>query len=1524
MANPDALLKEGFELRRRIDSGAANEADLNDRGQVMLAIVRRQRKLQDLNPAGKRLLGLDPTLRERVGELVTRFQRGAGERPAEPPGIPEFLGRAVSMGGEAGLRALTDPEGAPLATKLKRPGVSLLRQPAVLPVEAAERGLNAVFGALNEFVAGLGTGATERALRDVTPPLLFGRQAFGGRPAPTTRAGLAEQAIRRAPTPPFVPAEVRPEARPTVMGQPASGEAPIPSFVWDPVSQTFRPSAMRAPRALPPGPPIPDFLFRRRGLGRELPPGPREPLALPPARAVRGEQLGLPRGEPLSGVERVEAGVGAEGGEPRAGAAPVSEPPTPPAPTGERSTTFPPTPPGRPAPATFAGMQEAPGRAPFELFTLTEDIPGHPQGSTVSRGTLERAGFRVPTAPLPQRVPLPSSGSLTRGLSKEPIDRNTVNLDDPAQVRQIVRQEGGIRTGSMGGEREGIPFGFFRRQGTAFDEIVDVIAKAQGRSSTEVEAKLIRGLRGIESRAAFQAGEELRETPPADVPIPVRQWRMMDRLERQESIAIARGTRDPSSPESGAARTGLLPPLALGAAAAAGGAAAGSLLARRPDQPPVQEDEPPPRLPGTLMNIPAPPAGVRPVPLPPPGQDLGDRPMFLPEGPDMAQAPPPPGQNRLRSVLETVGQALPLVAMLAGRGRAGRPGEPPARPLEAARRAPEAARRPPEVPPEFRRESVRPAPPSERRTPGVPPPETPVGPTAPVEPSPYKGVPYEHLDGRSYWRQIKEMPRAVAATFKGRWEAMGPPGQEISRLYSLVHQQSDAWYGQHVQPLVRELGGLSKPEKANFWEVLETPGASPVSDKVQTALRAWDGLFGTPDRPGVIPTEAQKRNILVRVFEGPDPQRPPGSLGRRPFQPRFGPTGHFAPHEFHPEYVRQVLRPNSRIRQQAIRSLMDREGVDADTAGLMLDDQFGGKFTRVGGRLVSLSPERIVGGLERAREVNLDTYLRDPEVVAAIRGSKVARRLAELDHYGPLDGVIGHPGGALESGTNQSLPPRGLIGDIHRTRGRQDAETALTLFRYAVGGKSPAEVQFGRLSRLATGVETFTKLPLAFLLHIPQSGLLSFRTSFGSMMQGWARTLAHPRMSAETVREMGIAARDTMRDIYESMGATAPEGGSGGARAGQLALRFATKPWNLLFRFNEMVTANAGRAWGNRLNRLLGASRSPRDTAFLERELTRLNFSKPEITQAMEQGRLGPESLNRVAWEIVDQTMFISGAGRRTEFMQHPLGRALSQFKFWGINAGRLIHQMAWQEGVLNRNPSVLAQMALVWPLMGELTNDLRALARGTERDNDPFTPTGFTKRFFEDFFVVGGFGLVTEATEAFTRSGERGMFNFISGPTISDAIKIGNLAHRAIGAAVNQNPDELERTLRESGRFVTRQIPFVGPILSQQMREDPRAERRARLTWDQRLGLDPEHARIRRLERLDRQAGRAVRAADQRAASGDVEGARESLERFNRAHGTFLRLSPSGIRAQQRRSQPEAPPRLRRGVPVGAEADVR
>lgn len=66
------------------------------------------------------------------------------------------------------------------------------------------------------------------------------------------------------------------------------------------------------------------------------------------------------------------------------------------------------------APAIYRGMQDGFGIVPdFELWDLTADIPGHPSRSTVSRQTLEAAGYYVPVS---KPAALPTAGNCPRAL----------------------------------------------------------------------------------------------------------------------------------------------------------------------------------------------------------------------------------------------------------------------------------------------------------------------------------------------------------------------------------------------------------------------------------------------------------------------------------------------------------------------------------------------------------------------------------------------------------------------------------------------------------------------------------------------------------------------------------------------------------------------------------------------------------------------------------------------------------------------------------------------------------------------------------------------------------------------------------------------------------------------------------------------------------------------------------------------------------------------------------------------------
>mgnify|MGYP001598002655 CR=1 FL=1 len=743
-------------------------------------------------------------------------------------------------------------------------------------------------------------------------------------------------------------------------------------------------------------------------------------------------------------------------------------------------------------------------------------------------------------------------------------------------------------------------------------------------------------------------------------------------------------------------------------------------------------------------------------------------------------------------------------------------------------------------------------------------------------PGPFPGVPGSHVDGSALWRGARELTREAYATILGRLEGWGPAGAEVSRRIQRVGQQTAEFHGRHGTPLLQALHDLTDAQRENFRKVadgLELAKSRRVARIHQDLYRP---LFG---EEGVVPREAQARNILQK-------------LGPEEFQ-LFQPRAHFFPREFDPEFVREVLRPQSSIRRRAIEQLMEREAIDADTAAVRLDDYFGAKITRSGNRVFELQPDRFVGGLERVRKMDIDGYITDPEVAIGIRLWKVSRRFAELDHYGPLDAHIGSPSSVFDPITRTTVPPSGLIGTIQQQFGRAEATKAYQLFERVVG--MPGErTAVEELARRVMTVEAFTKLPLSFVVNATQPVLTALRTDILTAARGVLQAVVHPQASAQTARELGTLTRESMRQYYAEL-----TGRLGvGDRTTDKALSLALKGFDLSERANIITASTAGRVWAGKLDGWLQAGQRGE---WMGRELERLNFSREEIDAIRQAGRLRPGDHERVAWGIVDQTQFLLRQERRSAFFSSPLGQAVGQFKIFSINSGRLMHQMVVRElrhGDPRTVANVVAVLGILFPIVGEVALDVRSLVRGRPRGT---TIDTLTERILEDFFAVAGFGIAADFLETVAQYGARGAGSFLMGPGLTDAITLAERALKTATAPFREQGD-LSRELRTDARFLARNIPYIGPQLAEALRGDPQAVKHAQDTWQQRLGIDPIDARLRRAETEQRRIRKAQTEANRLAGEGKIEDARKIIQAIPGAH-----LSPSAIaRRRQQIGNPD------------------
>lgn len=99
------------------------------------------------------------------------------------------------------------------------------------------------------------------------------------------------------------------------------------------------------------------------------------------------------------------------------------------------------------APVRWAFWQDVRGKPSLEQWHLTEDIPGHPKGSTLSRQTLETEGFTVPTPPGYEKTPL-GDQALVPGLPPREIPTTPLRPGQPqADITEtpLFGQERGAR-----------------------------------------------------------------------------------------------------------------------------------------------------------------------------------------------------------------------------------------------------------------------------------------------------------------------------------------------------------------------------------------------------------------------------------------------------------------------------------------------------------------------------------------------------------------------------------------------------------------------------------------------------------------------------------------------------------------------------------------------------------------------------------------------------------------------------------------------------------------------------------------------------------------------------------------------------------------------------------------------------------------------------------------------------------------------------------------------------------------------
>ena len=156
---------------------------------------------------------------------------------------------------------------------------------------------------------------------------------------------------------------------------------------------------------------------------------------------------------------------------------------------------------------------------------------------------------------------------------------------------------------------------------------------------------------------------------------------------------------------------------------------------------------------------------------------------------------------------------------------------------------------------------------------------------------------------------------------------------------------------------------------------------------------------------------------------------------------------------------------------------------------------------------------------------------------------------------------------------------------------------------------------------------------------------------------------------------------------------------------------------------------------------------------------------------------------------------------------------------------------------------------------------------------------------------------------ESLIRGGLTATGEFVMGPALSTAARMASKLVGVVKAADSGDVGAVERAGKQVGLEFVKDLPYGRPVY-QRLRTDPQAEARAKKTWVQRLGFDPEEKAVRAAEVIQRRATKVTAEANQMAAEGKADEANEMLRAFNEANGTSVRLNPRSVKQRQQRER--------------------
>ena len=173
------------------------------------------------------------------------------------------------------------------------------------------------------------------------------------------------------------------------------------------------------------------------------------------------------------------------------------------------------------------------------------------------------------------------------------------------------------------------------------------------------------------------------------------------------------------------------------------------------------------------------------------------------------------------------------------------------------------------------------------------------------------------------------------------------------------------------------------------------------------------------------------------------------------------------------------------------------------------------------------------------------------------------------------------------------------------------------------------------------------------------------------------------------------------------------------------------------------------------------------------------------------------EILYNAVFKAAQKTQFIPSPLTRPVWWDHPVGKMAFQFKTFALGQGKLMRDAVLTEAA-HGNMLPLAYTMSFAPLAGEVVSTVKHAVKGQSRDESGWD------RYMEDFFSMGGFGVVGDAA----RASSLGMLpEFGLGPSATDAFMF-------MQSVFNMNPQQVMKAeLRQPWFQAARAVTVGGAV---------------------------------------------------------------------------------------------------------------